>query len=288
MDWADIKLLLTFAEKGTLEAAGEHLGVQASTVSRRIRALEKTVGTKVVENVAGRLVLTAAGEAAAETARQMRVHAEELERRIAGRDQQLRGELRVGLLEVAVRFHAEAFASFAHVHPEIRLELLVQGSSTHRLTQREADVVLRVTKRPPETLVGRPVLDLEYAAFAASPLSSGADFDPRDHRWVGWHESLHATVTEDWLASAAGLDRVVARVTTTPSMLDLALAGVGACVVPTLYGHAVGLRQLSPALDGFRSQLWLLTHRDLSRSAKVRAFMRHLGAYFRAIEVPDG
>lgn len=280
MNWSDLKLLLDFHEEGTLEGVARLQSVTPSTVSRRLRALERSIDVRFVENISGRLVLTSAGERAVEAAKAMREHSDDLLRDIVGRDAEVRGVLRVGLLEIFIRDHADAFASFSRRHPEVRLELLSQGARLHSLTQRDADVVLRATRAPRDTLVGRPLLTLQFAPFIREDLAPEI-FLPSQLRWIAWHEDLRASMSEGWLQEHACLEGVAARVTSTTSMIELALAGLGACILPIRSGNLAGLHQLSEPLEGFASQVWMLTHRDLVKSARVRALMQHLGEHFR-------
>jgi len=248
-------------------------------VSRRLRAMERDVDMRFVENVSGRLMLTAQGERAVEAARSMREHTDDLMRDLVGRDPEVRGLIRVGLLEIFVRDYADAFASFSLAHPQVQLELLSQGARLHSLNQRDADVVLRATRSPHETLVGRPLFTVRYAPFA-HPDMVQEEFKPDELRWIGWHEEMRAVATEQWLHEHAGVDQIAVRVTSTSSMVDLARASLGACILPVKSGERAGLTRLDEPLDGFDSQIWMLTHRDLASSARVRAFMKHLGDYF--------
>lgn len=93
---------------------------------------------------------------------------------------------------------------------------------------------------------------------------------------------MFARVNDEWLRVNAAPGSVRARVTSTVAMLDLAKARVGACIVPTLYGRLSGLTPLTSPLEGFETWVWCLTHRDLVRNARVRAFTEHIVSGFRA------
>ncbi|MEM9865377.1 MAG: LysR family transcriptional regulator, partial [Myxococcota bacterium] len=121
MNWADLQLLLAFADAGTLKAAAETQGVNISTVSRRLRTLEGEIGAKVVENVGGRLTLTESGERAVAAARAMRHASDDLLRDVAGKDDELAGPVRIGLLEMFVRYHASAFVELSRSYPNLEL-----------------------------------------------------------------------------------------------------------------------------------------------------------------------
>lgn len=285
MNWSDLKWLLEFHEAGTLDAVAKKHHVNASTVSRRLRHLEKDLGAKVVENVSGKLVLTQIGMKAVETADTMRVHSDTFMREVMGHDTEIHGTIKIGLLEIFVREYAQLFSQFTQRYPNITLEFLVQGAQLHRLTQRDADIVLRATQQPHDTLVGRRLFTVHYAPFVHPEVYQGPD--PKAYRWIAWHDSLRATQTERWIQDNAGANSIVARVTTNASMLDLASAQMGACVLPIRSGQFAGLKQIAPQLKGFDTQIWMLTHRDLMSNARVRTLMQYMSAHFRAPMVSD-
>jgi DNA-binding transcriptional LysR family regulator len=281
-EWSDLRLLLAFEEERTLQGVAVVSKLTPSTVSRRLRALEQSLGARLVENIAGRLTLTDAGRRAAQAAARMRSHTDELVRTIRGKDSRVEGTVRLGLLEVFVRYHGDAFRAFREAHPRVVLHFLVDGARRHRLTRREADVVLRATRTPPDTLVGRRLMNLAYAPFAAP---SHADRGWTNLPWIAWESALNATQTEGWIQAQGGT--VCARVTTTASMLDLASAGLGACVVPVIYGRSSGLTQLCDPLPGFDVPLWILTHRDLADSAPISTLTRFMGDHFSRLRRAD-
>lgn len=280
MNWSDLKLLLEFHEEGTLESVARLHGITASTVSRRIRALEESIDVRFVENVSGRLVLTSAGERAVAAAEAMRGHSDSMLREVIGKDAEIRGVIRIGLLGAFIHYHADAFASFSSTHPDVELELLEQGARLHNLTQRDADVVLRATRTPQDTLIGRPLLTMTYAPFIRPDLAP-EKFDPKELSWIAWHEMLNASESDAWLREHARHEHIVARVTSTMAMIDLASAGMGACIIPVIHGHAAGLQQLTEPLETFTTRIWMLTHRDLAGHARIRALMEHLTTYFK-------
>ncbi|MEL6761035.1 MAG: LysR substrate-binding domain-containing protein, partial [Myxococcota bacterium] len=163
-----------------------------------------------------------------------------------------------------------------------RAKNVAKRSRLHSLTRREVDVVLRVSRQPDETLVGRRVIPLQYAVFANDALETHRPFDPGKLPWIGWDPAMFARVSDAWFAANTAPGSVRARVTSTVAMLDLAKSGIGACIVPTLYGKLSGLNQLTPPLDGFETWIWCLTHRDLSRNARVRAFTEHIVSGLRS------
>ncbi len=281
MNWSDLQVLLTFKREGTLQKAAEWLAMDISTVSRRIRSLESDLGSKLVENVSGRLVLTSHGERAVQAAAVMEIESDQLQRHVKGQENALSGVLRVALLDLFVLFHADLLNNFKLQHPRVMLELASTTIRTHSLTRREADVAIRVTQQPDETLVGIHVLHIKYAVYAhRSIVDAGTDTESARWDtlpWIGWDSAAHAHVTEAWMANHVPTKQICFRVDSPAAQFILAEAGGGACILPMAYADlSTSLVRLSEALKGFDTDVWLLTHRDLRYNARVQAFLDHV------------
>jgi DNA-binding transcriptional LysR family regulator len=144
IDWDDVRYFLAVARGGSVRAAAERLGVNHSTVLRRIAQLEERLGVHMFEKLPSGYRLTAAGEEVLEFADQMEASSHLLETRVFGRDQSVRGLLRVTLAPpLATHLLMPDFADFARLHPDIEMEILSSGELAN-LTNREADVAIRV------------------------------------------------------------------------------------------------------------------------------------------------
>ena len=144
IDWDDVRYFLAVARGGSVRAAAERLGVNHSTVLRRIAQLEQRLGAHMFEKLPSGYRLTAAGEEVLELAVQMEASSHQLETRVFGRDQSVRGLLRVTLPPpLATHLLMPDFADFARLHPDIEMDILSSGELAN-LTNREADVAIRV------------------------------------------------------------------------------------------------------------------------------------------------
>jgi DNA-binding transcriptional LysR family regulator len=144
IDWDDVRFFLAVARGGSVRAAAEHLRVNHSTVLRRIAQLEERLGAHMFEKLPSGYRLTHAGEEVLEFADQMEASSNQLETRVFGRDQSVRGLLRVTLAPtLATHLLMPDFADFARLHPEVEVEILSSGEPVN-LTNREADVAIRV------------------------------------------------------------------------------------------------------------------------------------------------
>src|SRR6185295_18986358 len=144
IDWDVVRYFLAVARGGSVRAAAQRLGVNHSTVLRRIAQLEKHLGAQMFEKLPSGYRLTAAGEEVVQLAEQMEASSQQLETRVFGRDQSARGLLRVTLPPfLATHLLMPDFADFARTHPDIEMEILSSGELAN-LTNREADVAIRI------------------------------------------------------------------------------------------------------------------------------------------------
>src|SRR5258708_14245100 len=95
IDWDDVRYFLAVARGGSVRAAAKRLGVNHATVLRRVAQLEERLGALMFEKLPGGYRLTAAGEEVLDLANQMEASSHQLETRVLGRDQSVRGLLRV-------------------------------------------------------------------------------------------------------------------------------------------------------------------------------------------------
>src|SRR5215207_975180 len=177
IDWDDVRYFLAVARGGSVRAAAERLGVNHSTVLRRIAQLEERLGAHMFEKLPSGYRLTAAGEEVLELANQMEASSHQLETRVFGRDQSVRGRLRVTLAPtLAAHLLMPDFADFARLHPDIELEILSSGELAN-LTNREADLAIRV-------VYDRKALPLNLHGLKGPDLFGGF-YISRD-RLAGW------------------------------------------------------------------------------------------------------
>jgi molybdate transport repressor ModE-like protein len=144
IDWDDVRFFLAVAREGSVRGAAERLKVNHSTVLRRIAELEEQLGAHMFEKLPSGYRLTDAGEEVIEFANQMEASSNQLATRVFGRDQSIRGLLRVTLAPaLATHLLMPDFAEFTRLHPEVEMEILSIDEPVN-LTNREADVAIRV------------------------------------------------------------------------------------------------------------------------------------------------
>jgi len=281
MDWDDLRFVLALARDGSLSSAARTLHVTHTTVSRRLKAFEEKLGVHVFDRLPDGYVPTEVGATIVTAAERMESEAMALDLKILGRDASLSGTLRIGTVDTTVMNHTDLFATFVHEYPGVELQLLV-GNDFHSLSRREADIALRFTNRPPEHLVGRKLGRMEFGLYASSALIERVESrEPADYPWISWPENSGAKLTEAWMRKHVPDVRIAARADASMAMYAMLESGMGIGFIPCIHGDSRStLQRLRLPEPGFGMDLWVLTHPDLRRTARVRAFLEHAGAYW--------
>lgn len=275
IEWDDLRYVLAVAEHGSLAAAARALGVNHTTVLRRIGVFEQRQGLRVFDRLPGGYVLTGGGEQLVGAARQVAETVAGLERRLAGQDLRLEGVLRVTTTDtLMVSILAPHLAAFRTAHPGIVLDVAI-SNAMFNLTKRDADVAIRPASDPPETLVGRRVSVLAFALYA-TPGYLAAHSDMRDlaaQSWIAPDEALADIAVARWMATLPK-ERIALRADSLVAMREAAASGMGVAALPCYLGDSDDrlIRARRAPVQEIQTALWLLTHADLRHTARVRAF----------------
>ena len=289
MDWDHLRFFLAAARSKTLSGAAKQLGVNRTTVTRRLESLESELGVQLFDRTPGGIVTTQAGADILRVAERVEDDVATLERQVLGRDARLTGELRVTTVDLVALFEAELFGSFGQRYPGIALELSV-GDFPRNLTRREADIAIRWTATPLEHLVGHRLVPAEYALYGAVSL---LEQFPRDaaldaYPWLAWDAAADARVTAAWMRQHVPQANIVCRYDMAVAMYAAVKAGTGVSFLPCAYADPdPALKRLRAVEPSFGIDVWILTHPDLRGSARIRAFMAHASSYFEARRKSD-
>ncbi len=272
----DLGTVLAVARGGSLSAAARALGVNHSTVSRRLAALEAACGQTLFRRLSRGYVATPAGETLIEAAARLETELQGLERLLGGRDIRLRGTLRLTAPDdFANHLLAPLLADFQRAFPGIVLELVVDNR-TLNLSRREADVALRATNMPQASLVGRRVAGLAATVYAARALLDETD-DPETLPWVAWEDDGQSNNLKSWIEANAPPDRIAYRANSVANQFAALRAGLGRGVLPCYLGDPAGeLVRVLPPQPELEAGLWILTHPDLRQAARVAALTEFL------------
>ncbi|GAB6845354.1 DNA-binding transcriptional LysR family regulator [Methylorubrum rhodinum] len=270
--WDEFRLVRAIAERGALAPAAGQLGINPSTAFRRLAALEAGLGARLFERHRSGYVPTPAGEAMVAAACRMEEEAARFDREVADRASVPSGSLRITApAGLAVDLLMPMLARFRGLYPRVRLDLVVSEEALN-LSRRDADVALRATREPPDNLVGRRLSGVAWAVYG--PVEASLAADPL---WVSPDESVAGGLFTRFVAARTAPERVALRINTVQGLYEAVAAGIGIGALPCYVAdRRPSLRRLSGPEPELAAELWLLTHPDLRRSVRVRAFLEHM------------
>jgi DNA-binding transcriptional LysR family regulator len=283
LDWDDLKYFLAVGRHGSTLAAGRALGVDQSTVQRRLVQLERRIGRSLVRKHATGYELTDFGVA-------ILVHAKQVERAITAFSDfaavspiDAEGVIRVSCPGPIVNRLAQSdfLASFHCRHPLVRVEFVVSDHYVD-LMKGEADVALRSGDTDDGDLVGRKVGDSYWAVYGSKHYvdEHGRPERPEDleqHALIGLDETMATHRASIWLKRVAPKGRIVAVNNNILGMLYSAKAGLGLAPLPTAIGDGQPdlVRVLGPVAE--LTRIWrVLTSPEKRHSPHVAAFFDYV------------
>ncbi len=279
VNWNDLVYVLVLSREKSSLAAGEVLGVARTTVSRRLKALEKELGVNLFDRTPEGLVPTLAGSELIAVAERIEDEVLSVDARVRGRDTELRGELRLSTVDVLTFAFGHVFANFADRFPHVQLSITTTRERVS-LSRREADVALRLSDTPPEHLIGRKVGFMQFGVYASKTLAAKLEGAPLGaYPWIGWDVGeKHINWFDQWLNDNAAGARIVFRLSDRGlSMAHAVASGIGAQILPCIVGDRdPRLTRIAPLDELFRRDLWLLTLPELRNNSRVHTFIEHV------------
>ncbi|MDG4649504.1 LysR family transcriptional regulator [Roseibacterium sp. SDUM158017] len=280
-NWDEIRTAYQVARLGTVSGAAEVLGVHHATVIRHIDALEQQLGAKLFQRHARGYTATEAGQDLLSVASVASDQFTQLAGRIKGRGDEVTGDLIVTSLGSLSPLLVPTIAKFQDRHPDLRVRL-ISDARLFRLEYGEAHVAIRAGKLPdqPDNVVQpfftqtlRLVASRAYLE-AHGPLN---DETLEHHRFIGPNEETPRAPYYRWLMETVPDRNVVFRASDMRAVKEAVIAGVG---IGFLAGwdqnRTEDLVDMLPTLEEWSAKIWLVTHMDLHRTAKVQSFVRHL------------
>ena len=277
LSWDDFRYVKAIADTRSLAGAARVLTVNHSTVFRRLGQIEEQLGSRLFDRGRAGYALTPSGEEMVRLAERVGEDINAFERKVTGQDLRPTGELRITTNDILLlHILTDVLVAFRQAYPEIVLDIVVSNTMLN-LSRRDADVAVRATYQPPETLSGRRVSKIAWAVFGSAALNIRRfvpKVDAPKHHWVGFADHVAIAKATKWLKDRAGEDRMVYKVNAMLGLAEAVAGGAGLALLPCFVGESVpGLARLTPPLPELEGELWLVTHPDLRTSARVRAFV---------------
>jgi DNA-binding transcriptional LysR family regulator len=270
----DLRLVRAIGAAGTLTGAARALKMDHSTAFRRLGAIEARLGAKLFERARQGYTPTSAGEMVIAAGTYILAELVDLERRLAGEDLRPSGIVRLTTTDTLVDVIAPALAALKSEHPGIIVELIV-ANTFFTLTRREADIALRPATAAPEGLAGRRLATVATAPYASAAYLDRCGRKPlREYDWLGFEDSLGHLRSARWVSANLPEERIVFRADSLLALRSAAVGGFGVAALPCyLADPAAELRRVTTPLPDMEGSLWLLTHPDLRKVARVRTVL---------------
>jgi DNA-binding transcriptional LysR family regulator len=265
LNWDDFRFFLAVAREQRVSAAGKALGVQHTTVARRIEALETRLGTRLFDRSTEGYAMTQAAENLYDRALVMEEQTLAVDREIIGMDAQLKGPLRLTAShDVLTSMVIPKLHSLLESYPGIALELM-GTTGLLDLAAREADIALRFTATPPDYLIGRKILPMLHGIYGSTSYFSK---NKNQHSFIAFSGDVEVP---DWVEQHFSGARLALRTDDANVMVAAIREGFGLARIPCFAGDRYpDLRRLDLELTPSTWGLWLLSHVDLRSTARVR------------------
>ncbi len=281
--WDDFRLIKAIADHDGLTGAAAALNVNHSTVFRRLGQIEEQLGQPLFERRKTGYVATVVGAEMAALAGRMEEDVTAFGRRLAGRDVAPSGEVRVTTTDTLyLAMLLPIFAAFRLANPAIRLDVVI-GNQTLNLSRRDADVAIRASDTPGETLVGRRLATLTWAIYGRAQdglnPEESADADLLFQRdWVTLGDQLGYVKAARYVRDRVAPEKIALKSSAVLGMTEAVEQGLGIGPLPCFIAdQRPGLIRLMPPDPDFSTGLWILTHPDIRNAPRVRAFMEFVG-----------
>lgn len=273
LDWNDLRYFLAVHRAGTLAGAAAKLGINATTVGRRITALEEEIAARLFDRTSDGWRVTAAGRDLLPHAERMEDEAFAVERDLRGADQRVTGTVRVATTEMlGTRFLAPHLPRFAERCPGITIELSCQQRSVS-LTRGEADVVLRLSRPREDDVVARELTSIHLSLYAARAYCErrGPVESLDGHRVLLFAASPAFALENAWLSPRVANAEVMLRADSVSALYAAAVAGLGVALLPRVVADKEpALVRLPTDPPPEPRRIWQGVHRDLVRTARVQ------------------
>ncbi|MFC3071176.1 LysR family transcriptional regulator [Phenylobacterium soli] len=282
-DWNDLKAFLAVARGGSTLSAAKALGVNQTTVARRLESLEAAVGVRLFERGQSGSRLTEAG-------RDLQAEAEKVERaavafgnRAQAHQRGLAGSIKLTCSEILANFWVTpAIAHFRRQYPEVQVDMVITDEALD-IEAGEADLAIRSGRALPiSDLVARKIADYEFALYCSRDYAERMGVltsleDLKDHDLISCETAQGMMPGVAWMLQQAG-GKPPAHISNSLSNLSHAVsAGLGIAPIGCLLADAdTNLLRLSEPIAEARASSWIVTRRDLKDTPRIRAFIDFL------------
>ncbi|KDC52301.1 LysR family transcriptional regulator [Pseudoalteromonas fuliginea] len=269
--WGDLQYLLSVANEGSLSAAARSLGVNHSTVLRRLDTFEHRHKLRVFHKLPTGYKLTVEGQKLLESAVALESTVKELERKIFGQEMKLEGLLRITTTDALFRLVlGNHLAAFHQLYPKIQLDLSLTSRRLD-IAHLDADVAIRPASELPDPLAGMKLCEIAFGVYGTpnyiNSLHGKHLLDSAS--WLVMHQSKASLQFFERISE----EKIVMKTDSFEPLLIAAEQEMGLAFLPRFIGDSSGtLQKVDVEIKQQSIDLWIMTHRDLKKSARVEAF----------------
>lgn len=274
MNWDHLQTLIAVVREGSVSSGAKVLGIDQSTVSRRLQAFERQHGQTLFEGSTSGGGLSRAGlrwyQAALRMEQEVHNVSEDLG---AGRNERA-GTLNVTATDfLSTCLLLKAAPEFLRKFPDINLRVRTHNQSNERVSD---DVVISASNAPASDLVGRRLAQATFASYAEPNYLRAHRDKPDELAWLNWDDGSENPVWPK-LAAHIAPERCRIRLDSVPSLLEAARGGLGATILPCFVGQPdPSLARVKAGETVSHRDIWVLTKSEVRNHIRVRALLDHM------------
>lgn len=287
-DWNRARAFLVTAEEGSLSAAAKALGMAQPTLGRQVDALEEELGVILFERLGRGLTLTPSGHELLSHVRGMGEAASQMSLAATGRSEALEGSICITATEVTAIYDlAPIIAKLRKIHPGVEVEVAASDDSKD-LRRREADIAMRNYRPKENDLVARKIGDEVAMLYASAEYIEKYGVptklrDLRNHKFVGFDGSDEMVKQLSSIGLEISDENITVRAGNHMVHWELTKAGVGIGIMPERVGDLEPkVRSLMPSFRKMAYPVWLVAHRELHTSRRVRTVFDFIASEYAA------
>ncbi|MGE4373422.1 MAG: LysR family transcriptional regulator [Xanthobacter sp.] len=288
LNWDDLRVFLAVARMGAISRAARHLGMDHSTISRRISQLEYVLGASLFERQSNGLSLNRLGQDMLERAEAVERNIIGMEEHLTGRDAEIGGVVRIAMMEgIASLYLSRRLLGLTSHYPGLTLEIITSPQHV-QVSRREADLFLSFFQANAKSVTSKKVGEFGLGLFAApeylehhgTPHSLS---DLTGHVFVDYVRDLIHIDPVRWLDDVISEPRIAVTSSSMIAQMGCAVGGMGLVLLP--YFAVEQETRLLRVLEGVtdvRREIWLTVHNDLRSTGRIKAVERYISELLRA------
>jgi DNA-binding transcriptional LysR family regulator len=273
LDWSNLEYFLAVAETGSLSNAAKILKVNHSTVARRIEKLEKELNTKLFKRNQRGYVLTEQGVSLREDTRVIAIRVDDIHRSFKSKEMDMVGDLNIAKTGGGSQIFAKLLNQFHMLYPDVTINIM-NIANISSFKKSDADVLLTVTRNPPENYVGKKFKTDLYIWGSKEYIKKNKSKNLEDLDWLVLVDDSQNMNPEKGLRALVSDPKIVMRSNSISELQDYVEAGMGVSMFNRIsISDRSNLERFKPEVYKFEWELWLLYHPDLRDNFKIKTFI---------------